>query len=74
MVTARVSVSRRVVRGLLYALTAYVSVAICSYVLVLRLSPNTHDRELEAAMTSVFFYGPAAALIAFVAGVVRRRG
>jgi hypothetical protein len=43
-----------------------------SYVLVLQFSPNPRDRELEAAMTSVFFFGPfggfAAAVIGFLRG------
>lgn len=51
-------------RGLLFALIAYVLAALISHQLVLRLSPR-HDRELEAAMTSVFFYGPAAAALSF---------
>jgi O-antigen/teichoic acid export membrane protein len=62
---------RRLWIGLLYGLIGYVLAAVASYFLVGLLSPNRHDRELEAAMTSVFFYGPLVALIAFVVGLVR---
>jgi hypothetical protein len=34
------------------------------------LSPNTFDRSLEASMSSVFFYGPAGAVVGLVAGIV----
>ncbi|WP_255104676.1 MULTISPECIES: hypothetical protein [unclassified Synechococcus] len=40
-----------------------------SLVLVAQYSPR-HDRELEAAMTSVFFYGPVGAGLAFLVGLL----
>ncbi len=49
---------RRFCIGLLYAIAAYAFVGTASYFLVMQLSGNTHDREVEAAMTSVFFFGP----------------
>jgi hypothetical protein len=59
---------RRLGFGLLFGLLAFLVGALASYVLVLRFSSNLHDRSVEAAMTSVFFYGPVAGLIGFVAG------
>jgi multisubunit Na+/H+ antiporter MnhB subunit len=56
--------------GLLCAIGGFVVVAVASYFLVLEFSSNRHDRELEAAMTSVFVYGPAGALLAFIAGMI----
>jgi hypothetical protein len=49
----------------------YILAAVASYFLVLQLSSNSHDRELEAAMTSAFFAGPVGAVLAFVTGVIR---
>lgn len=57
--------------ALLFAMAGYLVVAIASYFLVGMFSSNTHDRSVEAAMTSVFFYGPAGALVAFVVGFIR---
>jgi hypothetical protein len=57
--------------GLLFAIGGYLIVAAASYFLVLQFSANRHDRELEAAMTSVFFYGPIGAVLAFIWGLVR---
>jgi hypothetical protein len=64
---------RRVAIGLLWAVAGYGAGAIAGYVLVMQLSSNGHDRPVEAAMTGAFVFGPAAALFAFVAGVVRAR-
>lgn len=61
---------RRFGIGLLCAIVAYIAVAIASYFLVLELSSNRHDRDLEAAMSSVFFYGPIGAVVAFIAGAI----
>jgi hypothetical protein len=57
--------------GLLFAIGGYITVAAASYFLVMQFSANRHDRELEAAMTSVFFFGPVGAVLAFVWGLVR---
>ena len=59
--------------AVLWALGAYVVVAFASYFLVLQFSPNAHDRSVEAAMTSVFFYGPVGALVGFIFAFVRGR-
>ena len=62
---------KRVGFGLLFGVGACIMGAIASYFLTLQRSPDRHDRELEAATTSVFFFGPAGAILGFVAGVVR---
>jgi hypothetical protein len=62
---------RRFGIGVLYGVAGYIAGALVSYFLVLQLSGNVHDREVEAAMTSAFFFGPIAAVIAFVVGIVR---
>jgi len=63
----------RIYRGLIYAATAYLAATVVGYLLVSMLSSNVHDRELEATMTSIFIFGPAAATVAFVVGLLRRR-
>jgi hypothetical protein len=57
--------------GLLCAVAGYVVAAFAGYFLVQQLSSNTHDRSVEAAMTSIFFVGPVGAVIAFVVGFIR---
>jgi hypothetical protein len=57
--------------GLLYGIGGYVLSAVAGYFLVLQLSSNSHDRDLEAAMTSAFVFGPIAGIVAFIVGVVR---
>ena len=34
--------------------------------LVMQLSSNRHDRQVEAAMTGAFVFGPVAAIVAFI--------
>jgi hypothetical protein len=62
---------RRFGFGLLFGIVGYIIAAVASYVLMLQFSSNTHDRSVEAGMTSAFFFGPIGALIAFVVGVIR---
>lgn len=66
---------KRLFWGLLFGIGGYLATAVAGYFLVLRFSPNLHDRAVEAAMTSVFFYGPIGGIVAFVVGVIlgRRR-
>jgi len=62
--------------GLLFAVAAFLVAAFASYFLVLEFSSNVHDRSVEAAMSSVFFFGPIGALLGLVGGVIwggRRR-
>ncbi|HEX9275856.1 MAG TPA: hypothetical protein VGA51_05585 [Casimicrobiaceae bacterium] len=62
---------KRFAIAMLCGVAGYVVVAIVSYFLVLELSSNVHDREVEAAMSAAFFFGPVGAIIAFVAGLIR---
>jgi hypothetical protein len=59
---------RRFGLALLFAIGGYLLAAVAGYFAVMQLSGNTHDRELEAAMTGAFVLGPLGALIAFVVG------
>jgi hypothetical protein len=61
---------RRIGFGLLFGFLAYLSAAIAGYFLVLALSSNTHDRSMEAGMTSAFFFGPVGALLGFIGGCI----
>jgi Na+/proline symporter len=68
---------KRFAVGVLCALAGYLVAAAAGYFLVLQFSSNVHDRAVEAAMTSVFFFGPVGAIVAFVAGFIlsgRRAG
>jgi hypothetical protein len=66
---------RRFGFGLLWAVAGYFVAAVASYFLVLNFS-STQDRSVEAAMTSIFFFGPAGAVVGFITGLIRggRRG
>lgn len=66
-------------RTLLFALLGlaigYVAGALLGYAGVAALSPNVHDKSLEAAMTAAFVAGPAGAVVGLILGLVRgRRG
>jgi hypothetical protein len=47
---------KRFAIAMLCGVAGYVVVAIVSYFLVLELSSNVHDREVEAAMSAAFFF------------------
>jgi hypothetical protein len=57
--------------GLAYALLGYVALALLGYGLILKLTTNAHDPELEAAMTAAFVAGPLGAVIGFIVGFIR---
>ena len=61
---------RRIGFGLLFAVMGFIVAAVASYFLILEFSSNVHDRSVEAAMTSVFFFGPVGALAGLVGGVI----
>lgn len=61
---------KRVGIALLCAIAGYVVVAFASYFLVGWLSSNTHDRSVEAAMTSAFFFGPMGGFAGLILGLV----
>ncbi len=56
------------------AIGGYIVAAFLSYFLIGWLSSNTHDRSVEAAMTSAFVWGPVGAVVAFIVGFVRSGG
>ena len=62
---------RRFAISLLCGIGGYAIVAIVSYVLIDLISSNAHDRAMEAAMTSIFVFGPLGAVTAFVVAFVR---
>jgi hypothetical protein len=57
----------------LSAVAGFIVAAVAGYILVMWFSPNVHDRALEAAMTSVFVFGPIGAIAAAVWAFVRGR-
>jgi hypothetical protein len=61
---------RRLGFGLLFAVAGFIVAAVVSYFLILGFSSNMHDRSVEAAMTSAFFFGPIGGVVAFVGGVI----
>jgi hypothetical protein len=61
---------RRFGIGVLCGIGGYLLAAVAGYFLIEVLSSNSHDRSVEAGMTSVFFFGPLGGLIAFIAGVI----
>jgi len=61
---------KRFAIGLLCAVAGYALFAFVGYFLIEWLSSNTHDRSVEAAMTSAFVFGPLGAVIGFIAGFV----
>ncbi|GAB2774082.1 hypothetical protein GCM10027275_16390 [Rhabdobacter roseus] len=54
--------------GLLCGMIGFVAIALLAYFLIHKFSSNTHDRSVEAAMSSIFFYGPVGFIIAFIIG------
>jgi hypothetical protein len=51
-------------------LAGYAAGALLGYLLVEALSPNRHDRALEAVMTAFFVMGPVGAAVGAIAGFV----
>jgi len=64
----------RFVLVLLCVVLGFVLTAIASYAAIIWLSSNSHDRSMEAAMSAVFVFGPAGALIAGLAAFFRSAG
>ena len=62
---------KRIGLGVLFAIGGYLIAAFAGYFLIATLSSNTHDRSLEAAMTSVFVFGPLGAIVGFAIGFIR---
>lgn len=51
----------------------YTFAAVAGYALVTRVSSNTHDRSVEAAMTGAFVAGPLGAIAGGIAGFLLGR-
>jgi len=66
--------SKRVARCVLGALLGYAIGAVGGGFLVSMLSPNTHDRSVEAAMTGAFVLGPLGAGVGCAVGLLRSKG
>jgi hypothetical protein len=56
--------------GILGLLLGYLVAAVVGYFLIGVLSSNTHDRSVEAAMTSAFVAGPLGAVAGFILGFI----
>jgi hypothetical protein len=57
--------------ALAFALVGYLALALLGYGLILKLTTNPHDPELEAAMTAAFVAGPLGAVLGFIVGFIR---
>lgn len=58
--------------AVLITIAGYVAGVVLGMVGVHLLSGNRHDKSLEAAMTSFFFYGPVVAVLALIVFLVIR--
>ncbi|MPR36217.1 hypothetical protein [Salmonirosea aquatica] len=56
--------------GLLAGLVGYVTLAVLSYYLIGKFSSNSHDRGVEASMTSIFVFGPIGFVLLFIVGYI----
>ena len=61
----------RLLQALLWGVIWAVTAAIAGYFLIMGLSPNQHDRGVEAAMTSCFLFAPLGALGGSIFGWLR---
>lgn len=64
----------RLLRGLGFAVIGYVAGGVLGYFLLIVLSSNQHDRDVEAAMTGAFVTGPLLGIVGAIVGFVRRPG
>lgn len=55
---------------LLACVGGYTFTCVCSYWIVLQTSPR-HDRQLEAAMSSIFVFGPIGAVLSCLIAIGR---
>ena len=66
----KLAMIRRLGIALLYAIGGYFVGAFAGYFLIEWFSSNVHDRSLEAAMSSIFVWGPVGAVVAFIVGFI----
>lgn len=52
--------------------SGYVAGGLLGFAAVQAVSPNAHDRDVEAAMTGAFVTGPIVAMVALVAWAIYR--
>jgi hypothetical protein len=64
----------RLLRAIGFGIAGYVAGGVLGYMLVMGLSQNQHDIEVEAAMTGAFVVGPLVGLAGAIVGFVRRPG
>ena len=64
---------KRLVVAALWAGLGYVIGAAAGGYLISTFSANRHDRSVEAAMTALFVFGPAAAVVSFIVAMIRSR-
>ena len=57
--------------GLLGFMAGYLVAAVLGYFLIAALSSNSHDRSVEAAMTSAFVFGPLGAIAGSIIGFIK---
>lgn len=62
---------KRIAYALVYGIAGYALGAFAGYWLVMASSGNTHDRQMEATMTSALVIGPLCAVVSAVVGAVR---
>ncbi len=60
---------RRFAVAVACAVLGAIACALAGYALIELLSSNTHDRDMEAAMTGIFVCGPLGALVGFATGL-----
>jgi len=63
--------------GVLCAVGGYIAGALAGYFMIAWFSSNMHDRSVEAAMSSIFVWGPVGAVLAGFIGFIwggRRSG
>ena len=63
----------RIGMALLWGVGCYIVAALIGYFLISKLSTNTHDRSMEAAMTAFFLIGPLGAIIGAIVAFVRHK-
>jgi hypothetical protein len=59
--------------ALLSGIVGYVAIAFLGYFLISKFSSNTHDRGMEAGMTSIFVFGPLGFILACIIGYIWAR-